>query len=242
VLSCYKSPGAADTNSAQRRLFETLVPHAIRSVMLHRRLHHLELGQEAAVRGLDHLQQGLLFVDSQARVLFANNTARKMLDARDGLRLEDGCLSAAAVDQGHRLRRVVASCVDDSSVANGPGGEVDLARDGRLPLHAVVMPLADESAAIHLPWIALSRPVAMVLVSDPEAELQTRVKRQCKRFGFTAAETTFALEIVSGGGRRAAAERLGITVTTARTHLSSIFEKTGTHRQAELVYLLLRPV
>jgi len=31
---------------------------------------------------------------------------------------------------------------------------------------------------------------------------------------------------------------LGISATTAKTHLSSIFEKTGTHRQAELIRLL----
>jgi DNA-binding CsgD family transcriptional regulator len=35
------------------------------------------------------------------------------------------------------------------------------------------------------------------------------------------------------------AERLGISFATARTHLSRIFEKTGVHRQAELVRLVL---
>jgi DNA-binding CsgD family transcriptional regulator len=30
-----------------------------------------------------------------------------------------------------------------------------------------------------------------------------------------------------------------VTLSTARTHLQSVFEKTGTHRQAELVRLLI---
>ncbi|THD54576.1 MAG: response regulator transcription factor [Bradyrhizobium sp.] len=47
-------------------------------------------------------------------------------------------------------------------------------------------------------------------------------------------------EIVKGDGRQAAADRLNITVGTARSHLSSIFDKTGTKRQAELVRLLFR--
>jgi DNA-binding CsgD family transcriptional regulator len=48
-----------------------------------------------------------------------------------------------------------------------------------------------------------------------------------------------ASEILKGDGRVAAARRHGITPATAKTYLSSIFEKTGTHRQAELVRLLL---
>jgi DNA-binding CsgD family transcriptional regulator len=41
-------------------------------------------------------------------------------------------------------------------------------------------------------------------------------------------------------GLQAAADRLGISLATARTHLAHVFDKTGTRRQAELVRLLLR--
>lgn len=69
--------------------------------------------------------------------------------------------------------------------------------------------------------------------------MRARVQRLRERFAFTPAEAAFALEIVKGDGRQAAADRLGITVGTARSHLSSIFDKTGSRRQAELVRLLL---
>ena len=59
-------------------------------------------------------------------------------------------------------------------------------------------------------------------------------------FGFTPAEAVFALEIIKGDGRQATADRLGITVGTARSHLSRIFDKTGVRHQAELVRLLLQ--
>jgi DNA-binding CsgD family transcriptional regulator len=35
------------------------------------------------------------------------------------------------------------------------------------------------------------------------------------------------------------AEELSVSVTTVKTHLRHVFEKTGTHRQAELVRLVL---
>ena len=58
------------------------------------------------------------------------------------------------------------------------------------------------------------------------------------RFGLTGAETGLAAEILKGDGLAAAARRRSISVTPARAQLPSIFEKTGTHRQAELVHLL----
>jgi DNA-binding CsgD family transcriptional regulator len=71
-----------------------------------------------------------------------------------------------------------------------------------------------------------------------EAELR-KVGRWREQFGFTPAEANFALEITRGDGRQAAADRLGITVGTARSHLSAVFDKAGVRRQAELVRLLL---
>jgi DNA-binding CsgD family transcriptional regulator len=91
-----------------------------------------------------------------------------------------------------------------------------------------------------IPWTFPQRAVAIVLVSDPGAEMQARVESLRDRFGFTRAEATFALEIIRGDGRQAAADRLGISAATARSHLSNIFDKTGSRRQAELVRLLMQ--
>ena len=46
--------------------------------------------------------------------------------------------------------------------------------------------------------------------------------------------------LLEGVDLREAAERLGVGLWTVRAHLQQIFEKTGTHRQAELVSLLFR--
>jgi DNA-binding CsgD family transcriptional regulator len=59
-------------------------------------------------------------------------------------------------------------------------------------------------------------------------------------FRLTPAEVGFTREILKGDGLQGAADRLGISVTTARTHLAHVFGKTGTHRQAELVRLILQ--
>jgi DNA-binding CsgD family transcriptional regulator len=59
-------------------------------------------------------------------------------------------------------------------------------------------------------------------------------------FRLTPAEAAVATQLGSGRALRDVAESLDITVGTARNHLKAIFQKTGAHRQSELVALMQR--
>jgi DNA-binding CsgD family transcriptional regulator len=241
IFTSYGLLNRSPFDSSQKRLFAALAQHLVRAVALQRRVYHLTVANERPLTGLDGLQQGFLLVDAEARPLFVNRAARALLDSRDGLRLEAGALSASDADGRRALRGLIKSCAGDASAVTGSGGDVALPRGAeRLPLDVVVTPVKQEAATAIIPWTFSQRAVAIVLVSDPEREIQARVEGLRQRFGFTPAEAAFALEIVKGDGRQAAADRLGITVGTARSHLSSIFDKTGSRRQAELVRLLLQ--
>ena len=58
-------------------------------------------------------------------------------------------------------------------------------------------------------------------------------------FSLARAEATLAFHLVAGETLRSAAVKLSISYETARTCLKSIFDKTGTCRQAELVIVIL---
>jgi DNA-binding CsgD family transcriptional regulator len=60
------------------------------------------------------------------------------------------------------------------------------------------------------------------------------------RFRLTPAEARIAAGIVRGKTLASIAKARGIAVETVRTQLKSIFKKTRTHRQAQLVALLVR--
>jgi DNA-binding CsgD family transcriptional regulator len=60
-----------------------------------------------------------------------------------------------------------------------------------------------------------------------------------RHFGLTPAEARLALHLVAGETLRSAEVKLSISYETARTCLKSIFNKTGTCRQAELVIVIL---
>jgi DNA-binding CsgD family transcriptional regulator/PAS domain-containing protein len=230
----------APVDSGQKRLFAALAQHLVRAVALQRRLYNVTIAREDASAGLDGLPQGFLLVDAQARILFANRAARALLDACDGLELESGILCASDADAGRTLCGLIASCADEANAATDCGGDLALSRGAaRLPLHVLVTPVRPEAPTAAIPWALPQRSAAIVLISDPETKMRARVKSLRERFGFTPAEAAFALEIIKGDGRQATADRLGITVGTARSHLSKIFDKTGVRHQAELVRLLL---
>jgi DNA-binding CsgD family transcriptional regulator len=240
-IASHALPNRPSFDDGQKRLFAVLAQHLVRSVALQRRLHHLTIANERALTSLDELQQGFLLVDAHARPLFVNRVAGTMLDARHGLWLEAGALSASDADGGRVLRGLIASCAAQANGATDSGGDIALSRGaGRLPMDVLVTPIQPETAVAAIPWIFSQRAVAIVLISDAETEMQARVENLRERFGFTPAEAAFALEIIKGDGRKATADRLGITVGTARSHLSKIFDKTGVRHQAELVRLLLQ--
>lgn len=45
--------------------------------------------------------------------------------------------------------------------------------------------------------------------------------------------------VLNGGGVKDIADRMSLSQATVKTHLQHVFDKTGTHRQSDLIRLLL---
>lgn len=73
----------------------------------------------------------------------------------------------------------------------------------------------------------------MVLVQPPRGLIgQARLRRT---FGLTQAEARLLSALLTGERLRLYAERTGIKMSTAKTHLRNLFCKTGESRQIDLV-------
>jgi DNA-binding CsgD family transcriptional regulator len=214
-------------------LYRRLAPHLVRAVQLNARLSAIDQRCAAALDGLDRLLQGAIVVDAEAHVLFANREAERLNGPLGGLRIQSGVLQARCQSATAKLKALIAGCSAAREIE--AGGALELPRGGdRRQLTALVLPLRAEASAFSLS----RRPAAMVFVTDPDREPPRIDARLRRRFRLTSAEAAFALEIVKGDGLQASADRLGVSLSTARTHLARIFEKTNVRRQAELVRLL----
>ena len=60
------------------------------------------------------------------------------------------------------------------------------------------------------------------------------------KFDLTPAEARLVVRLITGESLRRCAKALGIKYETVRTYLKSVFQKTKTRRQAELVLVVIR--
>ena len=228
------SKGGFDTTEVE--LFAILVPHLQRGLQM-LRMHLAALGgpTTSPVEILNRFPQAVLLADALARVIFANKAAGKLLRAGGGLSLGHDGLRAETLGETRLLRQAIANCTDPRSELDGTGGRLRLSRAHRTPLTVLVVP-----HRTGIQWIDILRPTAILFITDPEQTALVRSEWLRQDFGLTPAEAGFTREILKADGVQAAADRLGISLATARAHLAHVFDKTGTRRQAELVRLILQ--
>lgn len=83
------------------------------------------------------------------------------------------------------------------------------------------------------------RPVVMLLFYHPESAPSTDANLLHAVFGLTPAEARIATLLAEGLSLKKIAEAQGTQHDTVRKQLRSIYQKTATNRQPELVRLLL---
>lgn len=217
-------------------LLQRVTPHLQQAIRLFIRLTDLESRTSAHEALWDSLPYGVIQLDGLQRVLWANSAAATMLAGADGLSSARGALFASSAAENPALQQLIAAAVATGE-GRGllPGGAIALSRPSlKRPLELLVAPLRIERAAFG------RRPAAVVIVSDPEQQVDTPPELLARLYGLTPREAALTALLLQGIDLREATDKLGMARHTARTHLRYIFEKTGTHRQAELVGLLLR--
>lgn len=107
-------------------------------------------------------------------------------------------------------------------------------REGKLP---VVMRFLSVDGAARSPFLGARAILIFSGFDESEAE-QIAMLRQA--FQLTPSEARISLCLAAGKSLEEAAQEMAIAQETARSHLKSVFRKTGTHRQGELIALVGR--
>jgi DNA-binding CsgD family transcriptional regulator len=186
----------------------------------------------ASTNALDLVRQPAIALDRQGHVIEINSAAAAIFGDELRIRnrrlfLRDRGANSAIEILVDRLR----TTDDTEAFAAAP---IVVKRDVPPPLIIRVLPV---DAAARSPFLGAR---AILVFTDlkirpgPEPDLLRRA------FNLTAAEARLAAVIATGVSTEEAAERLAIARETARKQLKSVFEKTGVHRQGELVALLSR--
>lgn len=182
--------------------------------------------QLPALAALDLFSVGILIVDAASYLLHANAAGNVILARGDGLsRNPSGRIVVRSHAETQRLHRLVAAA----------GGVMRVSRaEARPPLLVTVSTLPGARPA--LPG---HRSMALLLVADPQARAAPPIEVLRTLYGLTPAEARLAAALAAGQSLKDYAASSGVALCTVRWGLQQVLAKTDTHRQSDLVRLIL---
>ena len=245
TCSVFRGSDGAPFTEADRHLHALVVRHLSLALGAALRLRDAEFRLATSLQALDRLHGAVLLMGPRGNVLFANRTALAMLTQAHGLALRAGHPMHDAVGWLHTTRADLQSALDAeirAALANDPLHPSHFAHGLRIPHPTAqgewvvqAVPLAEQNAA----WGSPLQPVAIVFLTDPQATLVLNAALLRRLYGISASECRVAQELLRGQTLQDAARQLHLGENTVKTHLHQLFEKTQTHRQQQLIRLLL---
>lgn len=233
-LTVVRGPRDPDFTDDTARLMAAIhapLRAAVRNYWAYTRIRQLERAPEAAFQ---LLPQPVLVLRTDGGIEYTNAAA-------DALLVDARLLAAAG---GHLVR---AGAYGTSLL-----GPLLRAAARGAPQHLVIFAATEagpEGAMLHLTQLPRDTafearwPRASVLATvqmrpriDPTAKLPTLARR----FGFTQAECDVLHELLAGATPADIAQRRNVRLSTVRTQIRQLLDKTGTRRQADLVRLALQ--
>jgi DNA-binding CsgD family transcriptional regulator len=237
ILSVLHSGRATLDEKQSVWLFDFLMPHLQRAVSVSRQLSHLSADKQALEASLNQLGVGVIVVSENAEVIFQNRTAEQLTRSADALQVRHNSLRAANVSETGKLHNLITSALNPQrGRAADETGAMTLSRTSdALPLQVLVAPLGEQ---VKWPWGR--RRATAIFTADPERPTDLQGPTLERLYGLTPAEARMAVTFRNAHGDLArAAEKMGITRGSARQYLKHVFAKTNTHRQPELIELLI---
>ncbi len=235
LLSAQRSVNSKEWGEKERRLTGALVPHVRRAVNINRKIHSVTAERDYARAALDQLRMGVVLVNRTATPLYVNRAAESMMGKDGGLAICQNRIAVHSPSETSQLHNLIANAAPGS---NRPavGGDMRISMPFNTDfIFCMVTPISSEIS--HRLNICLGSDCVALFLTRP-AGLQLSPKRLASLYKITPAEARLTARLASLKTIEEASRELGISVNTGRTQLKSVFGKTGTRSQSELVMLL----
>lgn len=181
---------------------------------------------------LQYLPSSLFILDQWHRVLFANAAAEQLFLNEQGFVVIDGVLEVTLPPMrkkfSEEIEKVISTGQPAAVLLKSPG--VD--RGSGLPCYLLRLPERPSSYQLR------GDPAVLVLVPRASPNPPEAVALLRTLYALSRREADLAIAIANGATPQDYARDAGLEISTVRSQLKSVFIKTGTHRQTELVRLL----
>jgi len=238
-IGIHRSRRADPEDGAQVEILSSLSPHLRRAGRLHMKLNDVKTRVSQLSDALDHIRHPAILATAEGRLVIANEAASRLFDPARILGIDS---SGKIVTCSPKATRELWEALEAASRPAHQAGPQQ-ARD-------IIVNGSDQTPLLSLSVLPLHRrePAVRATVGDGSIMILGRefvpatvsVETLRSAFGLSGAEARLLSLLATGATLRQAAEIVGVSYSTVMSQIKSCFQKTSTHRQAELVGLAVR--
>lgn len=233
-LSLNRGPKQNDFDDRDRQLISRLAPHLKRAVLLRNELKTSQRRTIALESSLHALSSALVITDAAGHVCFINQPMELLLEQQRELQILNKRIKWATRQQQEQIDRLIqtaAAAFNGENVTSPCSLSLTLNNTG---YNLVVLPLG--SPAFY--DIAGAQGCVAISISEQTGGQGVSRKLLADLYQLTVRETQLCEALMTDLSLNDAAEKIGVTPSTARSYLKSIFQKVDVQSQSSLVLRL----
>jgi DNA-binding CsgD family transcriptional regulator len=194
---------------------------------------------------VDKLRQPVILMSPGGEVMHTNQAAQELLRSTRLVQVNAGRLELPQP----QLRELLRQCEQMEEVLKATPSEQQHATQGQGQFRSLLISEPGDGESLYAFHTLLSpqremgsfglRPVAMLIFYHPASAPSIDASLLYAVFGLTPAECRIATLLAEGMSLKQIAQAQGTQHDTVRKQLRSIYQKTSTNRQPELIRLLL---
>jgi DNA-binding CsgD family transcriptional regulator len=233
--SLQRPPQRGHLSPDQQQRLGRLMPHLTRAFQLSDALHAQQQQFRAASAALETTPLAVISLDAAGHVWHGNTRGAQLLKAGDLLRIEAGTLTAANTSDESQFANALQLCARTSR----PTMLMLTRRDAPAERFSITLLKPADTADAALPPNHSGTRGLLCLVSPLTRRRLPTAHQLITLFKLTPAEARLTRAVASGESLEDYAQANGTKLSTVRTQLRSVFNKTGTDRQTSLVRAIL---
>lgn len=229
VMGIVRAVGQRPFDEAEQLIAKRFTSHLQKALRLSKQTQALQMKAELGAMAIDALALSMIIVDSKATVLHSNAKAREFLSINSNeLIYRNGCLTSQHSKSRQQLLNLISSATS-SKVKTG--GAMALQCNKSVQVFITPLPAASKFSR---EW---QIPLALVLVVEIGKHISD-LQLLAELYDLSPTELRVMTALLNGKSPENYACEAGVSINTVRTQLRSLFRKTGTRGQAELVVVL----
>ena len=214
----------------QDELAQNLLPHFQRAFEINKQLSEALSQRDNASSVLERLPLGVIMVKADGTVISKNNQADQILSTENHLKIINNIICTDDSIETRSLHKLIKSTAVKKTNQT-KSHTFSLKHDN--PLSILITPASPNAP------VFMGEDMCSLLIATSEIQQAISQEILMELYNLSPAEARLTQLLIKGKSVEEITTKINISRHTVKTQLKSIFQKTDTHRQAELIGKIL---